>query len=67
MGASDSVEVQLLQQEDVLQHPLLGDGLSPPLVVLVAAHPLDQYRLVVMQQLLAFDLVPLEAHLQSMS
>lgn len=32
----------------------------------MAAHPLDQNRLVVVEQLLALDLIPLEAHLDNL-
>ena len=62
--AAHGIEIQLLQEEDVLQHACLCQGLSPALIMLVPTHSLDQDWLVIMQQLLALDLIPLEAHLK---
>ncbi len=61
--APHSIEVQLLQEADILQHPLLCQGFSPPLIVFMSADTLDEDRLIVVQQLLPLYLIPLEAYL----
>ena len=64
MGATDSVEVELLQEGDVPQHSRFSNGLPPPLVMLMPANALEKNRAVVVQELVPLDLVALESHLQ---
>lgn len=63
MRASDSVEVQLFEEQDVFQHALLIDGFSCLLVVLMTACSFEQDWLVVVQEVLMLDLISLKAHL----
>ena len=63
--ASHGIEVQLLQEEDIREHAFFCQSFSPALIMFVATHTLKQNRLIVVQQLLALDLIPLEAHLDA--
>ena len=62
--AAHSVEVELLEEEDVIQHALLRDSLAPALIMLMPVHALDHDGLPVHKELPSFyDNVP-ETHLQ---
>lgn len=63
MGAANGVEVELFEQKNILQHAFFGDRLSSPLIMFMPADSFNQYRLVVMQQVVVLDLVSLEANL----
>ena len=63
VGIADSVEVELLQQADVLDHAVLGEGLAAPLIVLMPADALDQDGPAVVQQLAPLDQRLPEPHL----
>ena len=62
MRAADSVEVELFQQQNVLDHPLLRAGLPTALVVLVAVGPFDHDGLAVDLELAVPDLDAAETH-----
>lgn len=65
MGAAHRIEVKLLQEEDVIQHALLGHSLASPLIMLMPVHALHQDRLPVDKKLsLLYDNLP-EANLHA--
>ena len=61
--ASHSIEVELLEEKDVIQHALLCDRLATPLVMLVPVHTLDHDGLAVDKELPPFYHDISEAHL----
>ena len=64
VSAAHGVEVELLEQEHVADHALLGDRLAAPLVVLVPVDALQQDGPPVHAQLPARHLHPPQAHLR---
>lgn len=62
--ASHSIEIELLQEEDIVQHALLCDSLASLLIMLMPVHTLDHDGLSVDKELPPlYDNVS-EAHLQ---
>ena len=64
VGASDSIEVHLFEEQDVLEHAFLGQSFAPGLIVLVPTDSLQKDGLVVVEKILVLDLIPLQTHLQ---
>ena len=65
VGIADSIEVELLEQADVLDHALLCQSFAAPFIVLVPAHALDQDGLPIVQQLSTLDQCLPESHLHN--
>lgn len=63
MCIAHSIKVELLEQLDISQHGLLGDGLAPSVLVHVAVDALDHDGHVVVQQLATLDLILTKAYL----